>query len=290
MKSNSKNLTLLGSALLASTVSSQGAISFVNSIIDTRNTTRSGNVNSTPALESEVIQWSDSTFTKTLDIDGDNRYGTDGFVLLNTTNTGGGRNSPGAALSGSAQRAPDFATAGISALADANFSGAFQNPSGTTGLIRNDANDATVRLGYGGINLATPNAAIPLTDLYSFTLTSALAANETLRFGVFSGSNNSDTRLGFTELTVTAGAFSASTTDDRVANVGNAPDIYFFDITDLAVGDTIVVSAANSITGGNNFNGATIGGVTFDTFVVPEPSSAALLGLGGLALLLRRRK
>jgi len=54
------------------------------------------------------------------------------------------------------------------------------------------------------------------------------------------------------------------------------------------------------LTGGNNqFDGATLDSSTFDdNFVfqngaiqaVPEPSSAALLGLGGLALVLRRRK
>ena len=37
-------------------------------------------------------------------------------------------------------------------------------------------------------------------------------------------------------------------------------------------------------------NSITIGGVTFDSVAVPEPSTTALLGLGGLALIMRRRK
>jgi len=44
-------------------------------------------------------------------------------------------------------------------------------------------------------------------------------------------------------------------------------------------GDNAIASA---------FNGAT--GVQINFIAVPEPSSAALLGLGGLALILRRRK
>ena len=84
MKNNPKNLSLLGSALLASTVCSQGAISFVDSIIDLSNTTRTNNVIGT-ITETEVTQWSDTNFTKTLDIDSDGRYGTDGVALFSTT-------------------------------------------------------------------------------------------------------------------------------------------------------------------------------------------------------------
>jgi hypothetical protein len=56
---------------------------------------------------------------------------------------------------------------------------------------------------------------------------------------------------------------------------------------------------ANSYDGGSSSNNAdgsaptsyeTRFAVTYDTVAVPEPSSAALLGLGGLALILRRRK
>ena len=60
----------------------QADIAVAGSIVDTGNTSRTGGVNSTPALTSEVIQWSDTTFAKTLDIDGDNRYGTAGVFLV----------------------------------------------------------------------------------------------------------------------------------------------------------------------------------------------------------------
>ena len=131
---------------------------------------------------------------------------------------------------------------------------------------------------------------VPLTDLFSFTLTADQAIGEKLRLGVFGGSNNNDTRIGFTQLQVTAAGLSASLTEDRADNTNNGVDLYFFDISGLSAGDEIVVSTANDNTVGANFNTTSIGGLTFDTFVVPEPSSSALLGLSGLALLLRRRR
>lgn len=282
MNKNLKKVSLLSSAILASTVCSQGAVSFVDSIIDTRATSRSGGTNSTPALESEVIQWSDTSFAKTLDIDGDNRYGTAGYFFANTTAQNANANT-----AASQQRTPSFTSAVVNNAG--SIDGNFQNANGTTGFIQNDANDATLRLGYVGV-LGGNGVAIPQTDLFTYTLTADQAIGETLRLGIIGGTNNADARLGFTDLQITAGGLSASTTDNRGTNAGNAPDIHFFDITGLVTGDTIVISAANSNTAGNNFNAATIGGVTFDTVVVPEPSSTALLGLGGLALILRRRK
>jgi len=54
---------------------------------------------------------------------------------------------------------------------------------------------------------------------------------------------------------------------------------------DVSSGSTDIVVTIN---GNNNFS---LTGVAFDNVIVaPEPSSAALLGLGGLALILRRRK
>ena len=54
---------------------------------------------------------------------------------------------------------------------------------------------------------------------------------------------------------------------------------------------SVFISANNSRTAGQtNSNDGYVDLVSFSTTQVPEPSSAALLGLGGLALILRRRK
>ena len=263
----------------------QADIVVVGSIIDEANVTRTGSVNGT-IIESEVNQWSDATFAKSLDIDGDNIYGTDGVFLVSTTAQNAGQGTQT-----TFERVPTFTMPVVAS--GINFTGNFQNPNGTTGFIQNDANDAIIRLGYAGFNNGTQGEAIPLTDLYTYTLTADQAADETLRLGVFGGTNNSDPRLGFTDLQVTAGGVESTIVQDpRDTNTGNAADLYFFDITGLVAGDTIVISAANSNSLVGNFNAATIGGVTFDTAItaIPEPSSLALLGLVGIAGFVRRRR
>jgi hypothetical protein len=62
----------------------------------------------------------------------------------------------------------------------------------------------------------------------------------------------------------------------------NEKDGVFFDITGAVAGDTFVVS----IDGGGS---EAMSGITFDTALIPEPSTALLGGLGLLALLRRRR-
>ncbi len=64
-------------------------------------------------------------------------------------------------------------------------------------------------------------------------------------------------------------------------------DWYFFDVTNIAVNDTVAVSAefvADSA--GNRYN--PINGVVISA--IPEPGSIALLGLGIFGLILRRRR
>lgn len=57
-------------------------------------------------------------------------------------------------------------------------------------------------------------------------------------------------------------------------------------------GDTIELRFQDSITfgGGGGARGLEVADVNFSVTTIPEPSSTALLGLGGLALILRRRK
>ena len=68
-------------------------------------------------------------------------------------------------------------------------------------------------------------------------------------------------------------------------NANATTDMYFFDVTGGVAAGTQFQVIADSGTG----NYATHQLVTLDV-AVPEPSSAALLGLGGLALMLRRKR
>ena len=64
------------------------------------------------------------------------------------------------------------------------------------------------------------------------------------------------------------------------------------DATGISGNGDITFSATNSFTATHNTGGIGIGGIdaTFDIQKIPEPSSAALFGLGGLALILRRHR
>ena len=66
---------------------------------------------------------------------------------------------------------------------------------------------------------------------------------------------------------------------------------YTFNNTTGDLTDTSTLKYENSSTGNNNVQKERLGlQLSFDYTPVPEPSSTALLGLGGLALILRRRK
>jgi hypothetical protein len=80
-------------------------------------------------------------------------------------------------------------------------------------------------------------------------------------------------------ITQTAGG-SESQAATLPSNTSGVIEYVFFEIS-ASSGDSFDVSWAP---GGNNG----IGGVAFEA--VPEPTTTALLGLGGLALILRRRK
>ncbi len=77
---------------------------------------------------------------------------------------------------------------------------------------------------------------------------------------------------------------------------GNEFDAYDYDyilsddLTDTTLGNTESAVFTFAFSGGSTNNSSIFDNIAFEGAVVPEPSSAALLGLGGLALILRRRK
>lgn len=73
---------------------------------------------------------------------------------------------------------------------------------------------------------------------------------------------------------------SSFATEDDTLTLSNAVE---------SAGQTLLLTVGDSSSNDSQF---AITGIQYDNdvFAVPEPSSTALLGLGGLALLLRRRK
>lgn len=199
--------------------------------------------------------WRNTTTAKPLDGDGDNIFGTDGYDL-----------------SGSS------APLALPAYVFSSTIGGGHNQ--TRGLVDDptDPTGADIAGGWSGGNGASGTFG-------TFVFQGGTLATETLRLGVL---YDSDWNLAwgtqtFT-LTQTVGGTDSVTTP-TLALAGDGVDIAFFDITGIQDGDTFVLSYTDVAIGW-----AHIGGVTFDTVVVPEPSTTALLGLGGLALILRRRK
>ena len=229
---------------------------------------------------SEISLWSDTGTTKSLDLDGNNYYGSDGYSWMNTDDATGAFTT---VFHGLAESAPSY-TSGIaytgsgtgSVGSSASFSGADDR------LIPAGTGTDDVNVGYAGINYGSSTGATVMQELFAYTMNRDMVVGETIRLGVVLDSLN-DPGIGADALRVVAG----DTADATGVTRSSVMDMYFFDITGLSSGEEIQIwgSKATDTTG---FNAITIGGVTFDS--VPEPSTTALLGLGGLALILRRRK
>lgn len=176
--------------------------------------------------------------------------------------------------------------------------------SGTGGGEYNNGNDWAI---YGGIQNATRSlggdlaigqtAAIDLATLgvansdyvgvdFRQGTTTGIGynfQNGGSNYGVFSSSGVTDSGVGFSTSFKTISLKRDTATDYTLSIDGT-------DFTSLTLANSATaideIRVFNSTSGSGN-------DVLFNNFVVtpvPEPSSAALLGLGGLALILRRRK
>ncbi|MFC5050877.1 PEP-CTERM sorting domain-containing protein [Rubritalea spongiae] len=126
-----------------------------------------------------------------------------------------------------------------------------------------------------GLYMNNAGAIDPIVSL-SFT---GLAASQTYDILFYSARGNNGgvaTNIGVTTGTGTGASISNSFNNDS--------DVGIFSATTTASGEltlTYTVGGSSSSAGALNFMSIT---------AVPEPSSTALLGLGGLALILRRRR
>lgn len=267
MKPNAQKCRLSAAfAFLAFTATSvQAAVTFVGSLTDDTST--------------QISSWSNTTVSKSLDIDGDNYYGSDGYTWMNTDDTSG---NPQDVLHSIAQSAPSYTGNITYSGAVSGVSGSFEGADDR--LLPNGTGSANV--GYAGPNYNQTTGATVLQSLFSYTMNRDMDSNETIRLGVALDSLDT-TQIGADSLRVVAGG----TADATGLNRNGVMDMYFFDITGLNSGETIEIWGAKDTDdlSSNNFNAITIGGVTFDSVVIPEPSTALLAGIGLLALLRRRR-
>jgi len=215
------------------------------------------------------------------DIDGNNVLGSDGYRYV-TDNAGGNGANDIESL------APAYATY---ALTNANYRGnanyaLIDDPSTTPG-----GTPSTLRSGTFNPTAAPDNTEGAFISFGSITFSRAAAVGETVRIGLMVD-NTDNIIFNSHSLRLSHGGsnFDVNTTAETSTD-NDTPDWYYWDVTDFSNGDEIEFWATSSE--GNppqtSFP-ATIGAFAFDSTVVPEPSSTALLGLGGLALLMRRRK
>jgi hypothetical protein len=204
-----------------------------------------------------TVGWRNATTLKPLDGDGDNILGTDGYDLS-------GSSAPLAL--------PSYVLSSVVSGNHNQTRGSVDDPLNPTG--------ADIAGGWSGGSGASGTFG-------TFVFQGSSLVTETLRLGVLYDSdwNLANGTQTFT-LTQTSGVGTDSVTTPILTLANDGVDVAFFDVTGIQDGDTFVLSYTDVA-----IDWAHIGGVTFDTVVVvPEPTTTALLGLGGLALILRRRK
>ncbi len=213
--------------------------------------------------------WRTSSVTKTLDGDGDNIYGTDGYYIQ----TGGTISS-----------APAYAT--VARLTTSTFPG-----NGGYSSIDNPTGSGSVRTGvwYSSTGNGSEDnfASIVMSQAKSFRI-GILVDNTD-----FPDISPDNLRV---KQTVGGSANTGLINSYLQPSSPSNSDWYFFDILNAKVGDTFVISGTNKYGGSGPQASNGIGGITFDSTSssVPEPGAIALgvgaFSLGGLALVRRRRR
>ena len=155
----------------------------------------------------------------------------------------------------------------------------------STAVFNATGGGSGVNSGGGGASIGDTAGQIDSGEVLTFTLNFAPDVTVSLVEIDFGGiGNNTDTG------TVSIAGGSSINFYDGVDTTGQPYTFTGFDILafttpiSLSSGDTLVFT---NVSVDESFE---IDSLDLDVVVVPEPSSTALLGLGGLALLMRRRK
>lgn len=217
--------------------------------------------------------WRTPSVAKTLDIDGDNVYGTLGYVLFNPHAFGGGGSGQGLPLTNVNQSLPSY----ISVAA----TGATLSYSGNYTTIDDPANPAGAPL-WSGIAYATGVSAGSEIGLFSVTFGAGTPANATFRVGIFVDNIAPVDGSPFGLRITGAGGDSDLVNKLQATQVNN---YYFFDLENVAAGDEFSIITRRS---GSGTGAVGMGGLTFD--VIPEPASLACLSAAAFLFLPRRRR
>ena len=223
------------------------------------------------------------------DIDG-NGLGTDGYFFFgNFDGAGGNQNAPndgnenifganqlGAALLTAVQ--PTYIDTAATVAGTTGFIGSFTHDALDNPLLIGTANEGDDGIGS---NLLTTGSG----EAVSFTIV-GLGANTTVRVGIVNVFNDDDrARFPIPQISLTDGTNTASVAGlDNISAPGEGLGWVFFDIDSDGTYTIVAPGAApNPVVGG-------IGGVTFDSFVVPEPSTSFLALFSVAGFLIRRRR
>jgi hypothetical protein len=234
-----------------------------------------------PGIDVNDPSWRTPTVLKPLDVDGDNVYGTDGYLLVRF-------NSPAnsTALStvdgtnGTLNTLPSFLSIlTVPGTGPDRMFGAkapIDDPNNVGGA------DVPTGVAYRNAGFSNNDSQPYLT----LTIGPDVPASG-FRLGVLtdnSGVNDPPTRV---TLTQTVGTGSDSQSYDSVYAGVQQPDWYFFDILSAEPGDEFVLAFGNRVVGFK----PTVSGLTVDVApLVPEPGCISLCALGIIGIPWRRRR
>lgn len=226
--------------------------------------------------------WRTNSVVKPLDADGNNIYGTDGYLMFNTGYTGATFTSSNTVLANSSNALPAYVSVIVDGATGSVGAAAFA-------LINDPLNPGSdFRSG-----VAARSGVALGTEVSMFNLAFNNAPVGGVRVGVLvnNAANRNAQAIRF-ELDGSGGTVTASQGTGQ--NVNAQQDYYFFDITGINNGDTFSFFATEDTADGNNAGEVRVGGFFFDSIpdvaVIPEPSSTTLIGVALGAMLLRRQR
>ena len=233
---------------------------------------------SAPGMDVNDPSWRTPGVAKALDVDGDNIYGSAGYLLVRFNSAANSTAfSTVDGTNGTLNTLPTYLTvtsvAGTGPDRMFGAKAAIDDPNNVGGA------DVATGVAYRNTGFNDNNAEPYLT----LTIGSGVPASG-LRLGVLT--DNSAANDPPTSITLTQSVGSGSNTQSYLSAYAGVqqPDWYFFDILGANAGDAFVLSFGNRALGSK----PTVAGLTLD--VVPEPRLAPLCAVGLIAVLHRPRR